>query len=90
MHTHHIDCSAYQDLADELARQGKTVLYFAQNGVFAGMIALADQPKPESATAIAQLKNLGIKTVMLTGDNEQTAHAIQAHLGVDQDCRGAS
>ena len=84
MRTHHIDCSAYQDLADELARQGKTVLYFAQNGVFAGMIALADQPKPESATAIAQLKNLGIKTVMLTGDNEQTAHAIQAHLGVDQ------
>lgn len=83
MSAHHIDCSAYQNLADELASQGKTVLFFAQADAFAGMIALADQPKPESAAAIVQLKNLGVKTIMLTGDNEQTAHAIQAHLGVD-------
>lgn len=84
MAAHHIDCAAFQTLADELARQGKTVLSFAQAGAFVGMIALADQPKPTSAAAIAALKNLGIKTVMLTGDNEQTAHAIQAQLGVDQ------
>lgn len=84
MQAHHIELGIYEQQAQQLARQGKTVLFFAQAGVLVGMIALADQPKPESADAIAQLKNLGIKTVMLTGDNEQTAQAIQAHLGVDQ------
>ena len=70
--------------ADALAAQGKTPLFFARDDTLAGVIAVADTVKPDSAEAIAQLKRLGLRTVMLTGDNARTAEAIGAVAGVDR------
>ena len=70
--------------ADELSAQGKTPLFFAKDGSLAGIIAVADPLKADSAQAIAELNKLGIKTVMLTGDNERTAKAIAAQAGITQ------
>lgn len=69
---------------DELARAGKTPLLFAKNGEFVGIIACADDVKATSAAAIAALGELGIRTIMLTGDNETTARAIAAKVGVSE------
>ena len=71
--------------ADELeafARDGKTPLFFARNGRLAGTIAVADEVKPTSAAAIRALGELGVETVMLTGDNRLTAEAIARRVGV--------
>ncbi|MCR5775098.1 MAG: heavy metal translocating P-type ATPase [Lachnospiraceae bacterium] len=68
--------------ADALARKGKTPLYFADNEKLLGIIAVADTIKDEAPEAIRQLKNMGIKVVMLTGDNERTAKAIGSAAGV--------
>lgn len=70
--------------ADLLAEEGKTCLYFAENGKLAGMIAVADTMKEDSAEAIQQMQNMGIHVVMLTGDNEKTARAIGRQAGVDE------
>ncbi len=69
---------------DELARAGKTPLLFAKNGELVGIIAVADDVKATSAAAIAALDELGIRTIMLTGDNETTARAIAAKVGVSE------
>ena len=74
----------YTLLAEELAGEGKTCLYFAENGRLLGMIAVADTIKEDSPEAVRQLKNMGIRVVMLTGDNERTAHAIAEQAGVDE------
>ena len=70
-------------VAQRLAEEGKTPLLFLQEGVFAGIIAVADTIKEDSPKAIAELRNMGIRVVMLTGDNERTAKAIGALAGVD-------
>ena len=70
--------------ANALAEQGKTPLLFALDGKLCGMIAVADPIKQDSAQAIHELRNMGIRTVMLTGDNERTARAISEQAGVDQ------
>ncbi len=70
--------------AESLAGQGKTPLLFAAGGKLAGLIAVADTLKQDSAQAIAELKRMGIRTVMLTGDNERTAQAIGRQADVDQ------
>ncbi|MBQ1342417.1 MAG: copper-translocating P-type ATPase, partial [Erysipelotrichaceae bacterium] len=70
-------------LYDKLAEEGKTPLFFAEDGILKGMIAVADTIKEESAKAIRQLHEMGIATVMLTGDNEKTARAIGRLAGVD-------
>ena len=69
--------------AEALAEQGKTPLLFALDGAPLGVIAVADVLKPESAEAIRQLRDMGVRTVMLTGDNAKTARAIAAEAGVD-------
>ena len=69
--------------ADALAEEGKTPLFFAKGKQLLGIIAVADVLKPDSAQAIAELKNLGIIVVMLTGDNSRTAAAIGRQAGVD-------
>ena len=78
-----VDIAGAEGGARRLADEGKTVLYFALDGELAGLIALADEPKPRSAAALAELSRMGIRTVMLTGDNERTAHAIQKRVGTD-------
>ena len=70
--------------ANTLAEEGKTPLLFAYDGELAGIIAVADPIKEDSAQAIRELRNMGIQTVMLTGDNERTAMAISRQAGVDQ------
>ena len=75
--------------ADRLAKEGKTPLYFARqkadgNRELLGVIAVADVIKEDSPQAIRELKNMGVHVVMLTGDNEQTAQAIGAQVGVDE------
>lgn len=76
-----------QELAaaeEQLAGEGKTPLFFEEEGRLLGIIAVADVIKQDSAEAIAQLKNLGLRVVMLTGDNERTARAIGAQAGVNE------
>ena len=68
---------------ERLSEEAKTPLLFTENGKFVGIIAVADVIKHDSPAAIQQLKNMGIKTVMLTGDNERTAKVIGAQVGVD-------
>ena len=70
--------------ADKLAAEGKTPLFFARSGKIAGMIAVADVIKEDSPQAIRELQNMGIRVVMLTGDNERTAQAIGKQAGVDE------
>lgn len=78
-----IELGALADKGDALSRAGKTSLYFAYAGSLAGVIALADAVKPESAAAIESLKQQGVRTMMLTGDNVATANAIAQLVGVD-------
>lgn len=70
--------------AEKLSEEGKTPLFFAENEKFLGIIAVSDVIKDDSAKAISELKNMGIKVVLLTGDNEKTANAIGKKAGVDQ------
>ncbi len=70
--------------AEELAGQGKTPLFFCRDGRLLGMIAVADVIKADSPQAVRELQNMGIRVVMLTGDNERTARAIGAQAGVDE------
>lgn len=70
--------------AEALAEQGKTPLIFAENGRPVGIIAVADVIKEDSAEAVRELQNMGIRVVMLTGDNEKTAAAIGKQAGVDE------
>ena len=70
--------------AEELAKEGKTPLLFAQDNKLCGLIAVADTIKEDSPAAVKDLKDMGIRVVMLTGDNERTAKAIGAQAGVDE------
>lgn len=73
-----------KDKAAQLANQGKTPLFFSRDGKFLGIIAVADVIKEDSPQAVKELQNMGIRVVMLTGDNERTAKAIGLQAGVDQ------
>ena len=75
--------SALRRQAEELAENGKTPLFFARDEKLLGIIAVADVIKEEAPQAVRELQNMGIKVVMLTGDNERTARAIGAQAGVD-------
>ncbi|MBQ9535319.1 MAG: heavy metal translocating P-type ATPase [Clostridia bacterium] len=73
-----------REQADELAAQGKTPLLFARDGELLGIIAVADVIKEDSPEAIRELRGMGVRVVMLTGDNERTARAIGEQAGVDE------
>ncbi len=79
-----VDLARSQSTADSLAQQGKTPLFFVQDGRLAGVVAVADTPKPTSRDAVAAFRHLGLEVVMLTGDNRRTAQAIGDQLGVTQ------
>ena len=78
------DASGLLRQAETLAEQGKTPLVFTEDGKAAGIIAVADIIKEDSAEAVRELQNMGIRVVMLTGDNEKTAEAIGKQAGVDE------
>ena len=73
-----------QSQYEKLAGDGKTPLFFAKENQFLGIIAVADVIKEDSPQAVRELQNMGIRVVMLTGDNERTAKAIGAQAGVDE------
>ena len=70
--------------AESLAEQGKTPMFFACDNSFSGIIAVADAIKEDSPEAIREMQNMGFEVIMLTGDNEKTAHAIGKQAGVDR------
>ncbi|MDE6491563.1 MAG: copper-translocating P-type ATPase [Lactobacillus sp.] len=70
--------------ANRLQEEAKTVVYVGLNGEIIGLVAIQDVPKPSSKEAISELKKRGLKTVMLTGDNEKVAQAIANEVGIDQ------
>ncbi|MBQ8209250.1 MAG: heavy metal translocating P-type ATPase [Clostridia bacterium] len=82
MHENNIDISALSSQYDLLTSQGKTPLYFAENGRLLGIIAVADTIKETSASAVAELRKMGIDVIMLTGDNEKTAKHIAEKAGI--------
>lgn len=79
-----VDTSTLMDQYDKLASQGKTPLYFVRAGELLGCIAVADTVKPTSKEAIAKLQAMGLRVLMVTGDNRATAEAIRAQVGVDE------
>lgn len=79
-----VDVSALSPLADQLAAQAKTPLYFARGGRALGLLGVADVVKPTSASAVARLRRMGVRTVMLTGDQAKTAEAVARQVGVDE------
>lgn len=83
MAQHGIAAGAFADQAAELARNGESPLYLAVDGRLAGLICVADQIKPGSPAAVGALKALGLRVVMVTGDNRATAEAIARRLGID-------
>ncbi len=72
------------DALNECASKGQTPLLFAFNNQLAGLIAIADTVRPDSASALKELKKMGIRTIMLTGDNAATANAIARNLDIDE------
>ncbi len=84
METANINTAEFSEIAQELANDGKTPLYFAKDSRLLGIIAVADTVKPTSAEAIAKLKKQNIHVIMLTGDNKITAEAIRRQVGVDE------
>ncbi len=78
-----IDTGSFADAAERLSSQGKTVVWVAVNGSVAGIIALADSIRKEAPQAVSRLRDMGIKVMMLTGDNEATARTVAERLGLD-------
>ncbi len=76
--------AALDDRADELQRQGRTVMYVAVDKQFAGLVAVSDPIKDSTAEAVQSLHDLGLRIIMLTGDNEKTARTVAEQLGIDE------
>jgi len=83
MQAQQTDLAEWQARAEELAAQGHTPMYVARAQQLLGIVAVADPIKPESSAAIARMHALGLRVVMLTGDNRATARAIAAQVGID-------
>lgn len=79
-----VDVSSLMERYDKLAAQGKTPLYFVRAGELLGCIAVADTVKPTSREAIGKLQAMGLRVLMVTGDNQATAEAIRTQVGVDE------
>ena len=85
MANENVDIKGYESVAEKLAAEGKTPLYFALDGALAGIIAVADKPKKEAKEVIAKLSSYGINVYMLTGDNRATALAIASLVGIREE-----
>jgi P-type Cu2+ transporter len=80
----HVSLDGLAERAHELASEGRTVVHVARDGEAAGLVAIADAPRETAAEAITALREIGIRPVMLTGDNRQTAERIARELGIDE------
>lgn len=79
-----VDISEYEDTLARLSEDGKTAMMFASGGKLIGVIGAMDEPRETSAEAVAELKNLGVEPIMLTGDNRPTADAVAKRVGIDK------
>ncbi len=79
-----VDYSQAAQHADRLMSEGKTLIYVASGGKLKGLVALADTPKENAAQALGELRKLGLKTCMITGDNRRVAEAIARQLGIEE------
>jgi Cu+-exporting ATPase len=79
-----IDASSLEQQAASLEDEGQTAMLVAIDGRLAGVVAVTDTVKPDSAASIATLKRLGLEVVMITGDNRRSAEAIAAEVGIDR------
>jgi Cu+-exporting ATPase len=79
-----VDLGDLETAADRLAGEGKTPMFVAQDGRAAGIVAVADTLKPDSAAAVTRLRKMGLQVIMITGDNKQTAGAIARQAGIDK------
>lgn len=79
-----VDLSGYAEVVERLKSMGKTVVFVADNGKLAGLLALEDPPRPEAGDVIRRLHGTGLRVAMLTGDSRRTAEAIAARLGIDE------
>ncbi|HEV3471364.1 MAG TPA: copper-translocating P-type ATPase [Pyrinomonadaceae bacterium] len=77
-----VETGDFEARAEALAAEGKTPVYAAVGGRFAGLLAVADRVKPESAEAVAEMRRLGLEVVMITGDNRRTAEAVAREVGI--------
>jgi len=84
MEANSISVAQYEQQIQALEVQGKTAMPVAVNGAISGIIAVADTLKPNAVEAVKELKAIGVETIMLTGDNERTAHAIAAQVGIEK------
>lgn len=84
MKNNEVDISQLESKAEELSLLGRTCMYMAADGDFQGIIAVADKVKKDSVDAIKVLHKLGMKVVMLTGDNQNTANAVAKQVGIDE------
>ncbi len=84
MREHNIDLNGAQTVADRLADEGKTPMFAAIDGKYAGIVAVADTIKLESKEAIRTLQKLGLEVVMMTGDNQRTAEAVARQVGINR------
>ena len=80
----HIDSSAFQEQLLELSKEGKTAMFVAVDGQLAGIIAVADEMKSSSLSAVQELQSMGLEVIMLTGDREETATAIAQKAGIQK------
>ena len=79
-----VEAAELKAVSEELAAQGKTPMFVAVDGRRAGIVAVADVLKESSSGAIARLQQMGLRTVMITGDNRRTAEAIARQVGIDE------
>ena len=79
-----VDTKELFEISDRLSREGKTAMLMAKNGIAAAVIGVADTVRPTSALSITALRALGIRTLMITGDNQETANAIGTQIGITE------
>ena len=79
-----VDINGFSEAIEKFSDDGKTPVFIAVNGIAAGIIAVADTLKPDSAEGILELKKAGLEVIMITGDNERTAKAIARSAGIDK------
>ena len=84
MKEEHIDSSAFQGQLLELSQEGKTAMFVAVDGQLAGILAVADEMKSSSLSAVQELQSMGLEVIMLTGDREETATAIAQKAGIQK------
>lgn len=84
MNEQNISLNGAKEIVEKLAGEGKTPMFAAINGRFAGIVAVADTIRPESKNAITSLQNLGLEVVMMTGDNKRTSEAVAALVGIER------